>query len=70
MTAALYWTAVANSFSVIWKHPSPARAITIWSGNRNLAAIAEGRPYPIEPEIGASWVLGFVNLNSLCPQTA
>ena len=48
--------AVASSWPVIMKQPSPAKHTVRTSGWRIPALTAAGNPYPIEPEVGASWV--------------
>ncbi|MGY4379024.1 hypothetical protein ACVWZ3_006663 [Bradyrhizobium sp. i1.3.6] len=54
-SGASYCTAVANSWPFIRKQPSPAKATTTRSGYCRFASTAAGTPYPIEPEVGASW---------------
>ena len=53
ISGSSYCTAVANSWPVIMKSPSPQNATTVRSGCARFIATAEGRPYPIEPEAGA-----------------
>ena len=40
---------VANSWLVIWKHPSPSTAHTVVSGRPTLAPMAAGTAKPIVP---------------------
>jgi len=44
ITGASYCTAVASSWPVMRKSPSPAKQITVRSGCTSLAAIAAGTP--------------------------
>ena len=44
MTASPYCTAVAKSWPVIRKQPSPAKATTVRDGSRRFAPIAAGTP--------------------------
>ena len=41
--------AVASSWHVIWKQPSPSMQTTVASGRAAFAPIAAGTPYPIVP---------------------
>src|SRR5215472_2990309 len=51
--------AVATSPHVIWKQPSPNRQTTGASGRASLAAIALGRPKPMDDQPLVMWkVLG------------
>ena len=51
--------ATATSPQVIWKQPSPSRQTTGRSGRASLAAIAPGRPKPIDDQPLVMWkVLG------------
>ena len=69
MTLSPNWTAVASSFPLIRKHPSPAMVTTVRSG---CSARRPGRrtPYPIAPFLGASWVPNRRNSKNRCSQIA
>ena len=54
-------TAVASSWQVIRKEPSPAQAITGVPGCSRDAAIPAGTSYPIDPETGPRAVPGWRN---------
>src|SRR4051794_41773086 len=49
LTGISWRTAVASSWQVMIRLPSPARHATSRSGTATLAPIAEGRPKPIVP---------------------
>jgi len=53
MTATLMgmslMTQVANSWLVIWKHPSPSMAHTVRCGSATLAPMAAGTAKPMVP---------------------
>ena len=70
MTLSPNWTAVASSFPLIRKQPSPATVTTVRSGCRAAAARPAGTPYPIAPFLGASWVPKRRNSKNRCSQIA